>query len=93
MNFKKDILFLKIKKNISKEKKLSWDPKLSDLRMGENKSIISWLVIDKNSKFWFKSKFSSPFMNICETDFKCIEILSTSLSGKIDIKKNMTSVK
>ena len=93
MNFKKDILFLKIKKNISKEKKLSWDPKLSDLRMGENKSIISWLVIDKNSKFWFKSKFLSPFMNICETDFKCTEILSTSLNGKIYIKKNITSVK
>ena len=93
MNFRNDILFLKIKKNISKEKKLSWDPKLSDFRIGENKRIISWLVIDKNSKFWFKSKFLSPFMNICETDFKWTEILSTSLNGKIDIKKNIISVK
>jgi hypothetical protein len=56
--------------------------------MGEKSNKISVFEIDKNSWLRVKSKFFSPLKKICVAALKCTAMLSASLNGKIDIKKN-----
>ena len=50
-NKKKLKFFFEIRNKKKIVKKLSWAPKLSDFRIGDNKRRISLFEIDKNSKF------------------------------------------
>ena len=66
-NRKKLWLFLYFnKKNKKNVIKLSWAPKLSDLRIGENSNNISELVKSENSKNLIISRFDKPLENIKE---------------------------
>ena len=61
---KKKFFFLENKiKKITKVKKLSCDPKLSDFNIDEKSNKISELVNRLNSKYFMISIFAKPFSN------------------------------
>ena len=70
----------------SKIIKFNWDPKLSDLKIGEIKSKISALDKRVKSIFWYKLILFKPLINIFVGKYWYTEILSASESGSIDIK-------
>ena len=90
---KKFLWFLKLismKKN--KVIKLSWAPKLSDLRIGEIKSNISAFESSVNSKFFLRSILFNPSLKIVEGKYWYTAILSASDKGKIEISKNIIKI-